>query len=92
MKDLRYCYLTELTRAEDAAMNISHSINCICAFRENPPTWGDVGMITRIADKLEELLTEIESYERLCTVCGNATVDERRAGRRKLQERMAKKA
>ena len=68
MSDLRKAYLSAQAKAETLALGISHSLGCVEAFRDSSDdTWDDVGVLNSISAKLEEVLREVQMYEKLRT-------------------------
>ena len=62
-KTVKKAYLEVQARADTAALNIMHFLNCTEAFRNRgEDTWSDVATLASIAGKLEEILTEVKGY------------------------------
>ncbi len=76
--EMKKAYFKAQARAETAALNICHSLGCIEIGRELPANWGDTGTMNSFAERLEELLSEIENYEAYVTADGYESVMARR--------------
>jgi len=79
--DARKAYLTAQAAASNTVLNITESLGCIEFYRDLPVNWGDVGVMNSIAEKLKEILQEVENYERVVADGGTARVNDRRERR-----------
>lgn len=62
-KTVEKAYLETQARADTAALNIMHYLNCTEAFRDRKEdNWASVATLASIAGKLEEILTEVKGY------------------------------
>lgn len=81
--DMENAYDSAVKTVRVLALNVEESLDSITFFRDDDmtPNWGDVGSLNSVAEKLEEVLQMLESYERHVTEDGAERVDARRERR-----------
>jgi hypothetical protein len=60
--DAKKTFIRQMARADDTLLTLSAYLGDLEYRRKNEDTWGDVGTLTHLADKLEEIYQEFERY------------------------------